>query len=108
MKSKIELLAMPYTIELKDGSLAIALSPLPNWYQDMEMIDPIKSDPKKIITWSWEGEIPKITSLESVKKSGIFPVVNKGYEILSWGHHWIKIRISKEIIIVFHNFDPIE
>ena len=109
MRSKIELLAQDYCVSLKDGSVALQLDPKPNWYGEMKLTDPI--NPKRTIEWGWSGgKIPKVTTPTDINEAGIYPTVKgNDHTLLAWGHRWIKIDFPKEnVVIVFHNFDPVE
>ena len=43
------------------------------------------------IRWKWQGELPSITSPESIRQAGLSLVVSNG-ELLGWAHRQIRVR----------------
>jgi endogenous inhibitor of DNA gyrase (YacG/DUF329 family) len=43
------------------------------------------------ISWTWEGELPAFTSEQTIRASGVKPVMSSG-ELLGWFHRIITVR----------------
>ena len=101
MRTLTEALETQGTYLYEDG-LELWFSPLPNWYI-YKHVDCPRCEQE--ITWQWAGTLPDITTPQSIRGSGVLPVVS-GAVLKNWGHRYLELQCQNcATSLYLHNFD---